>query len=82
MKKILIALFFSSIFAGDYLVLKTYGNIEGSDLTKTDLESIDMLFSEELEKYGTVETSSTSCTDNECAILELSESEETFVVYS
>jgi hypothetical protein len=82
MKKILIALFFSSIFADDYLVLKTYGNIEGSDLTKTDLESIDMLFSEELEKYGTVETSSTSCADDECAILELSASQETFVVYT
>ena len=82
MKKFLIALLFCSVFAGDYLMLKTYGNVEGSDLTKTDLESIDMLFSQELEKHGTVKTSSASCTDNDCALLELSESQETFVVYT
>lgn len=82
MRNFLAIILLGSIFCSEYLVLKTHANTDGSDLTKTDLESIDMLFSEELGKYGQVEISSNSCSDNQCALAELSSSKSSHVVYT
>ena len=80
MKYFLVTLLFSSVFASDYLVLDTYGNVSGSDLTET--ESINILFSEEFKQYGNIEIFPTSCTDNPCALSELSKTDNDYVVYT
>ena len=86
MKRIIITLsLISAIFATDYLFLNTYSNISNTEiLDQNDLESIDILFEEELSKYtfGNITHSSKSCPDNECALEELSNSEHEFIVYT
>ena len=82
MRNFFLILFLSSIFASDYLVLKTYSNTLGSELTESDLTSIDMLFSEDLSQYGKVENSSVSCVDNDCALSELSKTDNDYVIYT
>ena len=86
MKRIIITLsLISAIFAKDYLFLNTYSNISNTGiLDQNDLESIDILFEEELTKYtfGNITHSSKSCPDNECALEELSNSEHEFIVYT
>ena len=86
MKRIFIFMFLGSfILSADYLFLKTYSNITNSEvLDKNDLESIDILFEEELSSYdfGSVINSSNSCPDNQCAIEELKKTDSQFIVYT
>ncbi|MAR15063.1 MAG: hypothetical protein CMG21_01210, partial [Candidatus Marinimicrobia bacterium] len=86
MKRIFIFMFLGSfILSADYLFLKTYSNITNSEvLDKNDLESIDILFEEELSSYdfGSVINSSNSCPDNQCAIEELKKIDSQFIVYT
>jgi len=86
MKKIYTLIFsLSIIFSADYVFLKTYSNITNAEvLDQNDLESIDILFEEELSSYdfGSVINLSNSCPDNQCAIEELNKSDSEFIVYT
>ena len=86
MKKLFIFIFsVSFILSADYIFLKTYSNITNAKvLDKNDLESIDILFEEELSSYdfGSVKNLSKSCPDNQCAIDELKKTDSQFIVYT
>jgi len=86
MKKIFIFIFLISfILSTDYVFLKTYSNITNKEvLDQNDLESIDILFEEELSSYdfGSVINLSNSCADNQCAIDELKKIDSRFIVYT
>tara|TARA_B100001250_G_scaffold374880_1_gene362031 strand:+ start:93 stop:1211 length:1119 start_codon:yes stop_codon:yes gene_type:complete len=92
MKKIYILIFsLSIVFSADYVFLKTYSNITNVEvLDQNDLESIDILFEEELSSYvegglidfGSVINLSKSCPDNQCAIEELNKTNSQFIVYT
>ena len=74
--------FFSNIFASNYLILNVYENVNETNFTGSDIRSINMLFSEEFEQYGDVEISSISCDNNNCALSELSKTNNDYVVYT
>ena len=86
MKKLFIYIFvISNIIAAVYMFLKTYSNISNTEiLDQNDLESINILFEEELANYdlGNVVSSAKSCPDNECAIQELKNTDHTFIIYT
>ena len=82
MKIFLITLLFSSAFATDYLILGIYNNTAGSDLTESDIESINILFSEEFTQYGDIQNSTVSCSNDDCALSELSQTDNDYVVYT
>ncbi len=74
--------FFSNIFASNYLILNVYENVNETNFTGSDIRSINMLFSEQFEQYGDVEISSISCNNNNCALSELSKTNNDYVVYT
>ena len=86
MKKIFIFIFLTSfVLSADYIFLKTYSNISDKEiLDQNDLESIDILFEEELSNYdfGSVKKLSNACPDNQCAIEELKKTDSKFIVYT
>ena len=82
MRVFFVTLLLSGIFAADYLLLKIDASAARDNLTDSDIESINTLFSEEFNQYGSVENLEVLCSNNECALLQLSNGNSTYAVYT
>ena len=77
----------SFVFAEDrddgVLVFKPYSTIDDSYLDQSDISTINMLFIQGLSDYiDNIETSSTFCSDDNCALEKLSKTQNSQVIYT
>ena len=80
-------IFISTIFAynnyDNVLVLRPHSTINEKYVDESDISTIDILFTQGLKNHlKNIQSSSTSCNDNSCALIELAKSENNKVIYT